>query len=141
MAQHAMRMFSLTRTQRYGIAVLGVAATVILRLALDPILKEDIPLFLFIIPVIIASWSGGVGPGLLATALSLLAGNYLFMAPRGTISFNSEIDFLRVTTFAFMGVTFSLLFDKIRKVIRAEFECLEHFGILVDSLQDYAIIT
>src|SRR5262249_29690125 len=107
MAQHAMRMFSLTRTQRYGIAVLGVTATVILRLALDPILKEDVPLFLFIIPVIIASWSGGLGPGLLATVLALLAGNYLFMAPRGTIAFIGEINFLRGTTFAFMGVIFS----------------------------------
>jgi PAS domain S-box-containing protein len=141
MAQHAMRMFSLTRTQRYGIAVLGVAATVVLRLALDPLLKEDVPLFLFTIPVIIASWSGGLGPGLLATVLSLLAGNYLFMSPRGTIAFAGQINFLRGTTFAFLGIAFSLLFDKIRKVVRTEFECLENFGILIESLQEYAIIT
>jgi PAS domain S-box-containing protein len=141
MAQHAMRMFSLSRTQRYGIALLGVAVALAMRLLLDPILKEDVPLFLFVIPVIVAAWSGGLGPGLLATVLSLLVGNYLFMAPRGTISLTNYLTFTRAATFAFLGTSFSLLFDKVRKTVRAEFECLESFGILVDSLQEYAIIT
>jgi PAS domain S-box-containing protein len=51
------------------------------------------------------------------------------------------MNFTRGVTFAFMGLSFSLLFDKIRKVIRAEFECLESFAILVESLNDYAIVT
>jgi len=80
-----MRVFSLTRTARYGIAVLSVVIAAALRLALDPILGEAPPYLLFFFPVILAAWYGGLGPGLLATALSLLLGDYLFIAPRYSI--------------------------------------------------------
>ena len=75
-------MLSLTRLQRYGIAVLGVVLVAALRLALDSILREDLPLFFFIIPIILAGWCGGLWPGVLATALSVLVGDYLKFADR-----------------------------------------------------------
>ena len=79
MTRRATRMFSLTRTQRYGIAVFGVMLAAAVRLVLDPFLKQDLPFFLFTIPIIVAAWWGGFGPGLLATSLSLFIGEYLFM--------------------------------------------------------------
>jgi K+-sensing histidine kinase KdpD len=77
-----MRWLSLTRLQSYGIAVSGVLLIAAFRAALDPFLGEDLPLFFFVFPVIVAGWCGGLWPGLLATALSLLLGDYLFLSPR-----------------------------------------------------------
>jgi len=70
-----MRTFSLTRTARYSVAILSVAIAAALRLALDPVLGEVAPFILFFLPVVLAAWYGGLGPGLLATTLSLLLGD------------------------------------------------------------------
>src|SRR5215471_10338514 len=116
MARHETRILSLTRKQRYGIAVIGVLLAAILRSALDPVLGADLPLFIFVLPVIVAGWYGGLWPGLLATVLSLLIGDYLFISPRGEI-FRHE-DFLsmqRVLSFVFIGILSSILCDKNRK--------------------------
>jgi PAS domain S-box-containing protein len=142
MPRHETRILSLTRKQRYGIAVIGVLLAAILRSALDPFLGADLPLFIFVLPVIVAGWYGGLWPGLLATVLSLLIGDYLFISPRGGI-FRHE-DFLsmqRVLSFVFIGILSSILCDKNRKAIKAHLECLERFGILVESVPDYAIFT
>ena len=142
MDEHATGMSSLTRTQRYGIAVLGVALTAVLRWALDPLLGEEIPLLFFCFPVVLACWLGGLGPGLLATLLSLLLGDYLFLSPRGSIFvYPTKLSLTRFGAFAFVGVMFSILFDRIRKEIKARLECLERFGFLVESVRDYSIFT
>ncbi len=58
---------------RYGIALLAVALTVGARALIEPIDGRQ-PSYLFFVPaVLIAADLGGLGPGLLATALSLLA--------------------------------------------------------------------
>jgi PAS domain S-box-containing protein len=64
----------------YGIAVLSVAAALTAS-RLPAIHLQDAPVSLFLCAVIFSAWFGGVGPGLLATALSALAFNYYFLAP------------------------------------------------------------
>src|SRR5712692_8419606 len=64
----------------YGIAVLSVAAALII--ARWPALHlEAAPVSLFLCAVMFSAWFGGVGPGLLATALSGLAFYYYFLPP------------------------------------------------------------
>ncbi len=48
-------------------------------------LGEDSPLLLFVMAVVPAAWYGGRKPGLLATVLSGLAGNYCFLQPLGSL--------------------------------------------------------
>jgi PAS domain S-box-containing protein len=64
----------------YGIAVLSVA-TALLVSRLPAIHLQDAPVSLFLCAVILSAWFGGVGPGLVATALSALAFNYYFLPP------------------------------------------------------------
>jgi K+-sensing histidine kinase KdpD len=69
----------------YGIAVLSVAAALII--SWWPALHlRDAPVSLFLCAVILSAWFGGVGPGLLATALSCLAFNYYFVEPPDGVS-------------------------------------------------------
>src|ERR1035437_10198852 len=58
---------------RYGIAPTAVALALAARALLAPILHDD-SIFLYFVPtVLISAGVGGLGPGLLATALSLVA--------------------------------------------------------------------
>jgi C4-dicarboxylate-specific signal transduction histidine kinase len=64
----------------YGIAVLSVSVALII--SRWPALHlQDAPVSLFLCAVILSAWFGGVGPGLLATALSALAFYYYFLPP------------------------------------------------------------
>ena len=61
------------RILRYGIAPTAVALALAARALLAPIFHDD-TIFLYFVPsVLISAGVGGLGPGLLATALSLLA--------------------------------------------------------------------
>jgi len=64
----------------YGVAVLSVAAALIIS-QWPPLHLEAAPVSLFLCAVILSAWFGGVGPGLLATALSGLAFYYYFLPP------------------------------------------------------------
>jgi K+-sensing histidine kinase KdpD len=60
---------------RYGVATLVVA----LKLLLDPLIEEQSPFLMLAVAVMVAAWFGGLGPGLLATALGALAADYFFL--------------------------------------------------------------
>jgi len=64
----------------YGIAALAVAAALTIS-RLPAVHLQDAPVSLFLCAVILSAWFGGVGPGLLATALSAFAFNYYFLPP------------------------------------------------------------
>jgi C4-dicarboxylate-specific signal transduction histidine kinase len=69
----------------YGIAVLSVAAALIIS-RWPPLHLQEAPVSLFLCAVILSAWFGGVGPGLLATALSALAFYYYFLSPVYSLS-------------------------------------------------------
>ncbi len=64
----------------YGIAVLSVAAALIVS-RWPPLHLQEAPVSLFLCAVMLSAWFGGIGPGLLATALSALAFYYYFLPP------------------------------------------------------------
>ncbi len=69
---------------RYGIAVAVVAAALGLAV-LIPWKADPSHFSLFFIAVMLASWYGGLGAGLLATILSALSLDYFFIAPTQSI--------------------------------------------------------
>src|SRR5215475_7294872 len=140
MTRNVMPLLSLSRTQRYGIAILCAVFVAAARLALDPLLGEELPTTMFIFAVILAAWYGGLGPGLFVTALSILLSKYLFIAPRGVIfRYEHPLSQDKVITLGFVGTAFSLLFYRIREGVKAEFEYLENFHLLIEGVRDYAI--
>ena len=65
----------------YAVAILAVAAAVVAGLLLDHFLQAAPVVSLFLCMILLAAWLGGAGPGLLATALSILALDYYFIPP------------------------------------------------------------
>jgi two-component system, LuxR family, sensor kinase FixL len=62
---------------RYGIAPSTVALALAFRALLTPVLHDDAIFYYFIPPVLISAGIGGLGPGLLATALGLAAAYFV----------------------------------------------------------------
>ena len=65
---------------RYGVAVGSVTAA-LMSSRWPEIHLADAPVSLFLCAVMFSAWFGGLKPGLLATALSILAFKYYFVAP------------------------------------------------------------
>ena len=94
---------------RYVLAITAVAVVLGLKLALVPWVEHDTPFLLFFAAVLVASWFGGLGPGLLAVVLSAAASAYFFIRPYWQFKFEDEVMPLRVAMFVGEGVFVSLL--------------------------------
>lgn len=69
-----------SQLQRYSVAIITVVMALLLTQLLWDLHKLTLyPLFLA--AVMVSSWYGGIGPGLVATVLSALASIYFFIAP------------------------------------------------------------
>jgi signal transduction histidine kinase/CheY-like chemotaxis protein len=103
---------------RYGTAVLAVAATLLVRLALDPLLGDNLPFLLFCLAVVVVAWHGGFGPSLLALLLALPGIAYFFLPPRYALAESLAGHPVRVSGFLFLGLTISLFSERLRAARR-----------------------
>jgi len=109
----------------YGVAVLAVALVLVLRLVLAPLITQQSPFLLLAGAVMIAAWFGGLGPGLLATALGTLVADYFFLPPQGSFT-GPGLHALPLVLFAVQGLVISSLTEALRTARgRAEASALE----------------
>jgi K+-sensing histidine kinase KdpD len=66
---------------RYAAAALSVIAALIILRWMEFVFQCAAHVSLFLCAVMFSAWYGGVGPGLLAVAVSALAFNYYFLPP------------------------------------------------------------
>src|ERR671910_1140379 len=99
---------------RYGIAVASVAVVLGLRLLLDSLFLQSNPLLLILgatslsASVMVSAWYGGLGPGLLATALAAFITDYFFLYPVDALS-GLSIEATPLVAFALEGMFVSSL--------------------------------
>src|ERR1700742_3436883 len=77
-------------SSRYAMAVLSVAVAVIAAELTTRLLNAEAIASSMLCAVIFAAWLGGLGPGLLAVALALLAFHYYLMPPTGTFAWKHD---------------------------------------------------
>ncbi len=99
---------------RYSLAVVGVAIAIALRYYLDSVLGAGRVAFITAYAAVFAAaWWAGRGPGLLATALSVLGVALMVATPDG--AFPTDIPFWAgALMFAVLGVVITLLIDRTR---------------------------
>ena len=98
--------------ERYGLAVLSVAAALAFSLFLYNHKFEGI-VFPFLIAVAVTVWYAGVGPGILALVLASLSFNYYFVEPRYTFYINrSDLPYYVLFVFFTLLIT---LFAAVRR--------------------------
>jgi len=137
----------------YGIAVLAVALTLIIKLLLDPLIGRETPFLLFFGAVMASAWYGGRGPGLFATLLAALVTDYFFLPPYNALSTDLP-DVVRITTFALEGVLISFLSGAMQSALRRARESADEargyqelsnqreavHRLMIEEVRDFAII-
>jgi PAS domain S-box-containing protein len=92
----------------YGIAVLSAAAAVIAGRLVNGYTETAPFVSLFFCAIMFAAWVGGAGPGLFATALSVLAFDHYFVAPINSFAVAPN-ETPRIVLFAIAGLFVVLL--------------------------------
>ncbi len=103
------------RWRAYVLAVALTAAVLLLRSALTPWVGDRPLIILFIIPIVIAAYVGGLRPGLLATALVGVLTAYFVFPPVGSFWFDKTLDFAQWLFTLLEGVLISVLFEELQQ--------------------------
>jgi len=98
---------------RYGVAVVAVGMTLIVKLLLRNHLEigeeREAPFMLALAAVMVSGWYGGLGPGLTATGIALLIGDYFFMKPIHELGWVNSAQKVRAAIFILEGTVVSVL--------------------------------
>src|SRR5258706_5123193 len=105
----ALRAFVL----RYGMALLAVGISLLIKLLLkdhmEMGMEREAPFMLSLAAVMVSGWYGGLGPGLVATGLAVLIGDYFFMEPFHALGLVTTAQKIRAGMFTVEGVVVSVL--------------------------------
>ena len=92
------------RAREYIIASLAGVLAVLVRAALDPLLRGDHAFVLAILAVVYVAWQCGFGPGVATLVVSMTGIVYFFVEPRSTFVVDRLSDQVAVAAFLFCGV-------------------------------------
>ncbi len=95
---------------RYAVAVASVVVAIAAKLAFEPALGQDRPLFLvFFAAVLFSGWYGGMGPCLLATGSSAAVLILYFYTPRYSPFAHTTAQYISVGIFLLEGIVVSVV--------------------------------
>jgi two-component system, LuxR family, sensor kinase FixL len=127
----------------YGIATAAVALAFAARALLNPFLGDQSPFLLFVPAVLAASTVGGLGPGLLATGLSLALSTFFAADP---LQF-SAADLVGAAVFFVIGVGLALRGEQLIRTRRREHATTKdlltreaHVKSILDTVPDAMIV-
>src|SRR5438093_5255155 len=122
----------------YGIAVATTVIALVVSLLLRPIVTSD-PFLLFFAAVAFSA-TFGLGPGLLATVLTILAVDYFLIGPGN--QFNADPnDFVRVGLFALVALLVSTIQVRRRLAEGIAADQRERLRVTLSSIGDAVIAT
>ncbi len=98
---------------RYFVIVAFIVLFTVIRWLMHPLLADDGPFFLFILPVILGALVGNFFTGVFATLLCTLSGIVFFIQPYYSLKMEKQRDFFNVTTFIVVGVVVSWLVEQL----------------------------
>jgi two-component system, LuxR family, sensor kinase FixL len=104
---------------RYALAVTAFIGSLVFRYALRDTLGLKVPYLQFYPAIIIAAWYGGLGPGVLVTALSALAAMYFLLPPWG-LGVADPADQLSLAVFAATGLVIAVLNHRLHMAQEAQ---------------------
>jgi PAS domain S-box-containing protein len=109
----------------YAVALGVTVAALLLRVGVDPWVDERSYLLIFLFPIIISAYLGGLGPGLLATALTGLFVDWFILPPRHAFGFSQPLDLVQWMLLLIVGVLLSVLFAELDRWRRGRDAAIE----------------
>ncbi len=129
-----------SRPFRYGFAVISVLAALGITWAIPP-LRAQSPGALTLTAVVLSALYAGLGPGLIATALSVVIINTYFVPPHPSQLLPTAVaDVVRLTVFVMVAVLVSSLSDKRRRAEQKLRQREEHFRLLIENTSDIVTV-
>ncbi len=114
--------FQRPATARYGVAVGMVVLAFALRYWLFGINENRFPFIFFVPAALVATWYGGVVPGLLATAAGLMLGDLFFLSSHEALGLVRDIERIAIGMYAVTTMLCVMLFENMHNRVRR----LEH---------------
>lgn len=108
---------------RYGVAAALVVVTFWAREALVPFIHAP-ALILFVLPILLSAWAGGLGPGLLATFLSAVGAVYFVLSPKHAFHIYGIINLVSWISLWISGICITLLTEASRRSARKAAEAI-----------------
>ncbi|HEX4349435.1 MAG TPA: PAS domain S-box protein, partial [Verrucomicrobiae bacterium] len=130
------------RLTAYAFAIVMSGLTLAVRLSLGSWLGDRPILILFVLPVIFSAYVGGLGPGLLATALSALGVYCFFLAKAHNILFfEGSADLWQWVMLMINGVLISLVVQALHHARRQAASTAHLNSVTLSSIGDAVIAT
>ena len=130
----------LARLTAYGVAVLAVLVSLLVRLPLVPWRGYHAELMTFFPAIILSAYLGGLGPGMLATVLGVAAADYFFIEPRYSFGTDDPGRAYAMGLFVLAGAAISGLMESLDRSSRRIAASERRYAVTLASIGD-AIIT
>lgn len=125
----------------YGVAVVAPAVTLLVRWPLEAVLGDRVLYMAFFPAVLLASYFGGIWPGLLATMLSALSATYFLVEPFFSFEITTVHDAVAVTLFLLVGTVVSGLSETLLRARRRIKASERRYAVTLSSIGDAVIAT
>ncbi|MCE5267170.1 MAG: PAS domain S-box protein [Planctomycetaceae bacterium] len=121
-------------SSRYGMAIaITVGSLLALELLSPPFGRTVPPLVLLVLAITAAAWWGGIGPGLVATAVSTIVGWWAFVPPYHSFAVNNPSELVRYLVVAFCGIVISFLAGVSRRAVGRQRTAIARLATEVDE--------
>ena len=113
-------MFTANRSwvSRYSFTALVVTLATLLRFGLVPLIHLEVPFIVYFPAILLCAWFGGLGPGLLSTALGGLAALYFFLPPQFSVTISEPTGLAQVIIFSLAGALISVMAENLHQARR-----------------------
>ncbi len=133
-----------TAAMRYGAALLAVLAAFTIRYMIYGDLQNRLVFTFFVPAAVVAVWYGGLGPGVFATGLGLLLGDYFFMMSRTALWPLGNRESLAVGVYVVTTLLCVILCERLHRRVRQFERALDnerHHGNapLCPEAQEFAV--
>jgi len=130
------RWASAPRWAHYTVAVVASLGMLAIRMGLAEGFSHRPLLILFMIPIVFSSLTGGLGPGLVATAVSALGIDYMAIPPVGSLGIAAMHDFVQWLVLVGCGVLVSVMSERLLQMDCGLKESQARYGILFNSMTE-----
>jgi PAS domain S-box-containing protein len=125
----------------YAVALIAVAAAVVVRLLLDPLLGDRIPFLFQFAALVFVAWFGGRGPAFVALVASAVSVAYFHLEPQYSFAV-AQIEYqIGLVLYVVVGLFSISVFDSIRQAQRQAAEQGERLRTTLASIGDGVITT
>ena len=123
----------------YAVAIVAPIAAFFIRLPLASVLEDKVPYITFFLATVVSASFGGLGPGLLTTAIgAFLAADYI-ISPVGSIVFTDSYDYLGLAIFLAVSSFISYICGRLLDSRRHEHVLRQLFQQTLVSIGDAVI--